>query len=105
LKVKTLAQKGARFVGKRTSFLKISGEKQQPFKESVSIACSLLSISLELHLGPEFSEIGQDIRLHSWGGSLVNCCLLAPYQHNLTTNPLLDVESTEFGFLKKLLIT
>lgn len=31
----------------------------------------------------------------------MNWWLLFPYQYNLTDNPLLDLESTEFGFLKK----
>lgn len=67
----------------------------------MSVACSLLKIHLELHLSPEFSEIGRDIRLHSKGVGLVNWCLLLSYQYNFTMNPILDIESTEFGALKK----
>lgn len=67
----------------------------------MSVACSLLKIHLKLHLSPEFSEIGRDIRLHSKGVGLANWCLLLSYQHNFTMNPILDIESTEFGTLKK----
>lgn len=67
----------------------------------MSVACSLLKMHLELHLSPEFSEIGRDIRLHSKGVGLVNWCLLLSYQHNFTMNPVLDIESTDFGTLKK----
>lgn len=68
----------------------------------MSIACSLSKINLELHLSPEFSEIGEDIRLHSKGVSLMNWCYCFPNQHNLTANPFLDVDYTELGSLKNI---
>lgn len=81
----------------KTSFLKISGEKQQAFRKQVGV-CSLFPFKKKLSITSEL-WVFRDWTRHNNPGKGVsqsNWCLLLAWQHSLATHPLLEVEPTEF---------